>query len=323
MILSSDSQKVLTVAALVCLTLVLPGCSRRTVQSSGPYPTELRLADQYGLAYAPLAAARLNGWFEEEMPGVKISWSTVGNATAIREAMLAGRLDGGCMGIPPYLIGRDRGMEWVAIGAVSEAQLGLTVRDPEINSLKYLPDNIRIAIPQPGSIQHILLTMAAEKVFGEAGRFDNNLISLSHPDGMNAMLSGGDVGAHFTSPPYLQREIQAGATLVLDGEAAFGGDFTFIISVLSKKIVDDYPETADAIRRVIDRGSGWLNDYPEDAAVLLAEHFRMTPEELGELLASDTLVFGGKIMGMQRFASFMFDRAYLKQELDDESLILH
>ncbi|MCK5736083.1 MAG: ABC transporter substrate-binding protein [Spirochaetaceae bacterium] len=283
----------------------------------------ITLSEQYGLAYAPVTAARLKGWFEEEVPGIDFKWQTSGNAAAVREAILAGKLDGGFMGIPPYLIGRDRGMKWTAVAAVAKAELGLVSIRPGIKSLADIPGDMRIALPQPGSIQHILLAMAGERELGNAGFFDNRLITLSHPDGMAALISGTEVEAHFTSPPYLQKELELpGAELILDGNKAFAGEYTFIIGVFSDEFIESHLKDLEGIRRAIQRGAEWMNENPEDAAEYLAEYYHMEISELGRILGSKALDYGGEIQGMERFRVFMTDRGYLKNGLEGDELIL-
>ena len=280
----------------------------------------INLSEQYGLAYAPVTVARLKGWFEDEMPGEKISWTVTGNAAAVREAVLAGRLDGGFMGIPPYLIAKDRGMEWTAVGGIAEARLGLTTVRPDIKNITDIPANMRIALPQPGSIQHILLSMEADRKLGDPKRFDGNLVSLSHPDGMSALLSGTEVEGHFTSPPYLQRELESSrVSLVLDGNDAFGGDFTFIVFVLSDSFIKDRPETVEDLRRVLLRSSTWINTHPAEASLMLADHYRMDAEELEKILRTQAVHFGPEIKGMARFVQFMHKTGLLVNGNDEDT----
>lgn len=211
-----------------------PGASRGTgTAASGmvvpprpPGERSLRVAEQHGLAYLPLAVMQVEGYMPE------VQWVRTGNATVIREAMLAGHLDIGFMGIPPFLIGEDRGTEWEAFTGLSEAPLGLVTLRQGYRSLEDLQARDRIAVPQPGSIQHILLAMAAERVFGNPRHFDDQLVSMGHPEGYTALLARRDLAAHFTAPPYLFLALEEDdATLLLHGNEAFGGRFTFIIGV--------------------------------------------------------------------------------------------
>src|SRR6056297_2831547 len=135
----------------------------------------LVVAEQYGLAYAPLQIVRAQGLLEAELPEYRVEWRRLGNTAAIREAMLAGRLDAGFMGIPPFLIGYDRGMEWRIFTGLSEAPLGLVSGDEGLRSLADFGAEDRLALPQPGSIQHIMLSMACERQLGDAQGLDEKI----------------------------------------------------------------------------------------------------------------------------------------------------
>ena len=59
------------------------------------------------------------------------------------------------------------------------------------------------------SIPAIVMQMYAAEKYGlpEATRFDKYTVSMTHPDGVVALLGGsGAISAHFTSPPFHQRE---------------------------------------------------------------------------------------------------------------------
>jgi ABC-type nitrate/sulfonate/bicarbonate transport system substrate-binding protein len=73
---------------------------------------------------------------QQEEIHIQIEWVQLGNATAIREAMLARELDFGFMGIPPFLIGLDKGTNWQLIHGLSECPLGLVSFDPNVKSLE-------------------------------------------------------------------------------------------------------------------------------------------------------------------------------------------
>lgn len=225
---------------LLILLVLLAGCTPGNGQGDqGAAPGAVRIAEQHGLAYLPLVIMQVEGLLEEELrrefapdPAPAVEWRRTGNASAIREAMLAGHLDIGFMGIPPYLIGVDRGTGWRVFTGLSEAPLGLVTIREGLRSLDDLQPRDRIALPQPGSIQHILLAMASEDRYGDPRRFDDQLVSMGHPEGLTALLAGRDVAAQFTAPPFLFSALDhPGGQLLLEGRQAFGGSFTFIIGV--------------------------------------------------------------------------------------------
>src|SRR6056297_2465030 len=273
----------------------------------------LVVAEQYGLAYAPLQIVRAQGLLEAELPEYRVEWRRLGNTAAIREAMLAGRLDAGFMGIPPFLIGYDRGMEWRIFTGLSEAPLGLVSWREDVRSLEDFGPEDRIALPQPGSIQHILLSMACERQLGEARALDNRLVTMNHPDGMNALLSGRGISAHFTSPPYLMEELAAkGTHLVVSGREAMGGDFTFIVGVATNSLLQESPEAIGALRRALAQAIYLLEHEREQVLGLLSNEYGLEQETLTDYLDWEGMEYSQQVAGVERFIEFMRAQGYLE-----------
>jgi NitT/TauT family transport system substrate-binding protein len=289
------------------------------------------IAEQYGLAYAPLQIMRAQGYFEELVPELEIKWVKLGNTAAIREAVLAGEVDLGFMGLPPFLIGADKGMDWKLVAGLSICPVGLVVTDEIAGSgesgLKALKSSHRIALPQPGSIQHILLSMAAEKELGDAARFDDSLVSMKHPDGMTALLSGA-VDAHFTSPPYIFMENEAlaqdgsGFKTLLSGFDAFGGEFTFVGAMAAGSFIEEKPELLRKFLQALERSVDYINDSPSEAADILAEVYDMEAVRVLEYINHKDMVYTTDILGLERFISFMNAQAYLSGEITAEDVLL-
>ena len=273
----------------------------------------LVVAEQYGLAYAPLQIMRAQGLLEAELPEYEVEWRRLGNTAAIREAMLAGRLDAGFMGIPPFLIGYDRGMEWRIFTGLSEAPLGLVSGDEGLRSLADFGAEDRIALPQPGSIQHILLSMACERQLGDAQGLDENLVTMNHPDGMSALFGRGDISAHFTSPPYLMEELAAeGMHMVVSGREAMGGDFTFIVGVVRDSLSEGAPEAVSALRRSLARSIEYMQSHRAEVAELLSEEYGLGEDTLAGYLDWEGLVYSQRVLGLEGFIGFMSDQGYLE-----------
>ena len=238
--------------------------------------------------------------------------------------MLAGRVDIGFMGIPPFLIGRENGMDWRMFTGLCRAPLGLVTLKKGISTIRDLGPKDRIALPQPGSIQHILLSMAAETEFGQSGYFDTRLVTLSHPDGMSALTAGGDITAHFTSPPYLFEELKLpGAKLVIDGEKAFGGPFTFIAGVSRREFAEKQPNLLNGFLKVLQETVDLFETDPASTVPTLKQEYSISPERLKEYLNSRDLVYETEIRGTQGFQIFMHKSGLLKKPpLPDEELFL-
>ena len=218
---------------MAVVLVALSGCTRTETEER----ETLVIADQFGLAYAPLEIMKEMQFLESALKAadresVKVSWLRLGNTSAMRESMLSGNLDIGFVGIPPFLLGVENGMDWKIISGLSESAVSLVSKDTKLTSLKDLTNEHRIILPQPGSIQHILLQMAAKEQLGDAYALDNQLVSMSHPDGVVAFTSGQENMLHFTTPPYIQENLKNdNAFTLIDGEASFGESFTFIVGI--------------------------------------------------------------------------------------------
>ncbi len=304
---------------LLSVIMIFSSCSNN---KSGD--TSVTIAEQYGLAYAPLQILKEKKFIEKQIPGIKVNWVRLENTAAIREAVLGGKVDIGFMGIPPFLIGWDKGMKWKIFTGLSKAQIGLVTWREDINTLADFDSRDRIALPQPGSIQHILLSMAAEKYLGKSDMFDNQLVTMKHPDGMNALLSRRDVAAHFTSPPYIMMELsEPDMKLVLDGREAMGGDFTFIAGMATDKFSSQYPDILSAVSSAIALAGEVIRDNPEEAVAILKKEYSIPEETLLSYLTEGGLVYSDEVEGLHKFIEFMKAEGYIERtpENIDEILI--
>ncbi len=300
-------MRILTV--FLVILIIFSGCSNNKSED-----ISVTIAEQYGLAYAPLQILKEKKFIEEQLPGIKVNWVRLGNTAAIREAVLGGKVDIGFMGIPPFLIGWDKGMEWKMFTGLSKAQIGLVTWREDLNSLTDFNEKDRIALPQPGSIQHILLSMAAEKYFGKSDFFDNQLVTMKHPDGMNALLARKDVAAHFTSPPYIMIELlEPDMKLVLDGREAMGGEYTFIAGMVTNKFSSKYPDVLSVINSSLLRAGDVIRDTPEEAIAILNKEYSVPDATLLSYLTSGGVVYSEEVEGLDTFLEFMKAKGYIEK----------
>ncbi len=284
---------------------LLPACGSEKDQ------TGIRIAEQYGIAYAPVQIMRDQKFLEKNAPHVQVTWEQLGNTAAIREAMISDRLDIGFMAIPPFLIGWDNGMDWKIATGLSSVPTAL-VGKKEIASLADIDSDDRIAVPQPGSVQHILLAMACQRDFNDPQKMDNLLVTLSHPDGMNVLLAGNEISAHFTSTPYLELELEdENLHQILDGKEAFGGDFSFIVGVTTKKFHDDQADLYQAFQTSLKEAIAFIKASPEAAAKILTNYYDLSEAEILGYLTSDGVVYETGVKGTRHFSDFMAETNYL------------
>lgn len=307
-------------ALLVLVTLsacgTLPGGSAtapQTGNTSGDGP-KIRLAVQYGLGYAPLTIAQEKGFFERYLPGVEIEWKQFGSGGAIREALIAGELDAGVMGIPPFLIGWDKGAAWKVASGVCVMPLGLQTYREDIQTLADFAEGDKIAYPSPGSIQHILLSMAAERQLGDATALDDLGVAMAHPDGASALLSQKDIAAHFTSPPYVFQELSdPNIHQVVDGTEAFGTEFTFLVAVATEDFYENNAQGYSGFVLGLADAISFINQNPEEAAAILAPTFDLDEETTLEYLTWPGMNYTTTPYGLLGFGPFMKEAGYVEK----------
>lgn len=304
-------NKYLSFILILLLTLFLiSGCYQNNEENKN----SLSIAEQYGLAYAPVTIIKEMGYLNNENNNIIVEWKKLSNTAAIRESMLAGDVDIGFMALPPFLIGKDKGMDWKIISGLSQSPLALMTNNSEIKSIRDLNNDHKIALPQPGSIQHILLSMAAEKEFGEANKFDNQLVSMNHPDGMNALLARKEIAAHFTSPPYIFMESkEAGIKSILDGRDAVEEDFTFIVGVGTNEFYQNQ-DLYNLFKEALNKAIQFINENPEKAAEILSNYYELDQKTLVEYMTWEGMEYSSEIKGLDKFISFMNENNYISIE---------
>ncbi|MCT4598437.1 MAG: ABC transporter substrate-binding protein [Vallitalea sp.] len=298
---------------VILLMFVLVGCGKKDDNT-------VKIAQQYGLAYAPIQIMKEKGFLEEELPDKQIEWVKLANTVAIREAVLADDLDVGFMGIPPFLIALDNGMEWKMMTGLSSCPLGLVTYDNNIQSLSDFTKQDKIALPQPGSIQHILLAMACERELGKADALDNLLVSMKHPDGFQALMGRQHIKAHFTSPPYVFEELaNKNNHMIISGEEAMGSEFTFIIGACTKNFYTNNKDEYEALKRAVDKSIEFIINNEEETIDILTKLYKLDKDKLKGYLNYEGMKYETDISGVNQFVDFMVRNDYLRRtyELDE------
>ncbi|SPT51768.1 Sulfate starvation-induced protein 1 [Actinomadura madurae] len=270
--------------------------------ASGP-TDEITIAYQPGIGYAPLLVAKQQRLLEKRFPKKKISWRMLNSGSAIRDGMVSRDIQVGSGGIGPFIVGASNGLPWKIVIALDNANLQLMSKSH--GSLADLRGKGKIAMPGPDSIQAVVLRKAAEKQLGDADALDTQIVSMGHPDGLQALLSG-QLAGHLTSPPYQMQEQRGGARAIVRSYDVFG-EHTFNGVYVLSDFRKYNPEFVQGLEDVVASSAKLLNDDPDQAAeILSAESGGKVPAaQLKEQITAGDITYSTKPTGYMAFARFM------------------
>ena len=274
----------------------------------------LSVAYQYGLSYAPLTIMQEMGLIEKNYDGeVEVSWTNLNSGAAINEGVIAGDIDVANMGVAPFLTGVTRGIPYKMYGTISAQPHKLMTNKEEIKTMEDITAENKIALVNIGSIQHILLGMASENVLGDAHALDNNIVAMSHPDGMTALLAG-SVDCQLTTSPYIFQELEEEGIHEVEGFSDTWPDGNvFIVGLVSDALVEKNPDLFAAVVAATSEAMDFINGQPQEAAKILAEKMDKPLEDVLSWMTAEGSVYAMDLPGVMDMASFMKEAEFLEE----------
>jgi NitT/TauT family transport system substrate-binding protein len=216
---------------------------------------KIRIAEQFGVSYLPLQMMRKHNLIEKHRKehglDVQVEWARFSGGAAMNDGLLSDNIDIGSGGVGPLLVIWDRtrgSMNVKGIAAINTMPLFLNTKNPDVKSIKDFTEKDKIALPSVKiSIQARILQMAAEQAFGEGSheKLDHLTVSMPHPDGTAAMLSGGsEITAHLSSPPFQYQQLyKENIHRVFSSYEILGGPHTFNTVWAKESFRENNPKT--------------------------------------------------------------------------------
>jgi len=314
-------------AALASMALALavsPATARAEV-------SEVRLARQYGINYLQLMVMEDRKLIEQHakrmgLGDLRVSWPQMSSGAAMNDALLSKNLEVASGGVGPIVVlwGKTRGaLDVRAMASLNSMPVVLNTRNPGIRSVKDFTEKDKIALPAVKvSIQAVTLQMAAAQAFGAANyaKLDPLTVSMSHPDGMTALVSGsGEIDAHFTGPPFSELELQKpGIHTVVHSYDLLGGKTTSTLVWCTGEFRRDNPKTYAAIMGALREATDIINKDKRAAAEL---YLRMTKgkesvDSMEKILSDPDIEYTLTPKSMMKYADFMFQTGSIKVKPD-------
>lgn len=288
---------------------------------------EVRIAQQYGISYLPLMIMQRDHLLVKHakaagLGNIKVNWTKFAGGNVMNEALLSDSLQFASGGVAPMITlwARTHGnLNVKGVAAINSMPLLLNTTNPKVKTIKDFTDKDKIALPAVKvSIQAVTLQMAAAKTWGQKNytKLDPLTVTLSHPDGMAAMLSHhSEVDAHFTSPPFQYEELQhPGVHTVLNSFKVLGGPATFNLVWTTQKFHDQNPKTYAAFVAALQEAENTINHDKHAAAAYYKQvtHDKQSVDFLTKMISAPDMKYTTTPQNMMKYATFMHQVGSIK-----------
>lgn len=284
--------------------------------------TELRIPlGAGGFGFLPLHMMKDHKLIEKHSAAagvpVTVNWARIGGPSVMNEALLSGSADFVSAGPPAFLTlwDRTRGtpIQVKAAAAMSSMPMYLNTSAEHLKTLDDIKPDDKIAVTAVKvSIPSIIMQMYALEKYGkdQAFRFDRNTVSMTHPDGVIAMVTGNkQITAHYTSPPFHHREIKEKSIRTIQTTSdVMGGSTTFTMISTTERFQKANPKVFGAFLAALKESHQMIAaDKPGAAKVLLASMGGKGWEidELVAILNDKDIKYTTSPENLMKYATFM------------------
>ena len=283
-----------------------------------------------GVGFLPLYVMRDSGLIEEQarargIEDLTVEWIDLGGPAIMNDALLSGAVDFIAAGPPGFLTLWDRTRSSArvrGVAAIASLPMYLNTRAPHLETIDDIGPSDKIAVTAVKvSIPAIIMQMYARDRYGadSTERFDRYTVTMTHPDGVVAMLSGAaDINSHFTSPPYHQREIaDPSIRTILTTNDVLGGAATFTMLSTTTAYHEANPTVYAAVLAALEEAQRWIRENPDAAAAVLVRADAgagFDQAELAQVLEGPDIEFTSTPQNVMHYAEFMHEIGSLASE---------
>ncbi len=262
---------------------------------------------------------------ESGLSDLTVRWMDLGGPAAMNDALLSSSADFISAGPPAFLTlwdktrGSANSANVEGVAAMTSLPMYLDTNAEHLKTLDDLTDQDRIAVTSiKVSIPAIIMQMYAREKYGSAQttRFDKFTVSMAHPDAVIALLSGSaGITAHFSSPPFHQRELKDPRVhTIMTSDDVMGGSTTFTMISTTSKFRQENPRIVAAVLKALEEADRMIVADKTMAADLLltSEGGGLTREELVQVLNDPHIKFTTTPENVMKYAEFMYSVGSLK-----------
>ncbi len=236
----------------------------------------------FGLSYLPLTIMEKNKLLEKHAAALGINaamkFQHFPTAAPMYDDLLSGNIQFAVGGVTQLLTSWDKtrtdpNLKVRGVATLNAMPLYLVTSNPNVKTIADLTSKDKIAVVATRtSIEAVMLSMAAEKVFGngQASKLDPLTVAMGHPEAMKDLLGGkSDIDAHIASSPYMYEELaNPRIHRVLDSYEVLGGPHTHNLVWATTKFHDANPKIVEAFIGALQEALDLIKSDPGTAAAI-------------------------------------------------------
>lgn len=261
---------------------------------------------------------------EAGIANLHVRWINIGGPSVMNDALLSGSVDFIAAGPPAFLTLWDKTLSSAKVegmAAMTSLPMYLDARADRLKKLDDITERDRIAVTAiKVSIPAIIMQMYAKQEYGapQVTRFDKYTVTMTHPDGVIALLSGASaIDAHFTSPPFHQREIKdPRIRTILTSDDVMGGSTTFTMVSTTSRFRQQNPKVYSSVLRALDEANRRIVADKKSAAQILIDSSvgekGFSVQEIVEVLNDSHIRFTTTPENVMKYADFMHQIGSIK-----------
>lgn len=250
-------------------------------------PQEIRIG--YQVSPNGELVAKALGLAEQKFPNVKISWLKFDSGRDVNTAIASGSIDFGLVGTPPGASGISQGLPnkiYYIHDVIGESE-ALVVQDTsDIQSLQDLKG--KTVATTYGSTSHFSLLSALKQESINAT--DIKIIDMQAPDLLAAWQRGDIDGAYTWQPVQSRLLAENGRIIITSKEVAEMGALTGEFGVVHNDFIAKYPKAVKLYIEVLDEGTKFYREQPEQAAEALSHELGLSVEETLKAMSEITVL---------------------------------
>ena len=224
------------------------------------------------------------GWLEDKL-GLSVEWKMFGGGPAIVDALSKGEVDVGYIGLPPVMIGIDRGVPIICVGG-GHVEGTVMIAPPKSRALDELGGDVEavleqfrggiIGCPPSGSIHDVIVRDLLAK-HHLAGSIE--VRNYAWADFIPDALADGEVVAAVGTPPLSVAAGQAcGAKVVVPPSALWPWNPSYGI-IVARELLEGRAGLVEDFLRLHEDASNLIRNEPGEAARVVAGMVEVVDED--------------------------------------------